>query len=824
MVRTQIHRAAARDRGSAEDRSVLQIARRVAATVGNDFFNAIAIHLAKALSADCVLIGEYVGGRMEGVRTLGAALDGKPTTFEFELAGSAAATVAEGKLCMCRSDAATRFPDDAFLPIVRAQSLIAEPLRDPHHRPSGLIMVLYRRPMMSFRVVRQVLEIFSARAAAELNRKHREDQLRESEERYRAFIAGNADAMWRIEFEHAIPLDQPEQEQYAQIYRYGYVAECNDAAAHLYGFERAEQVLGSRIEDIAPPSDPSMREATMMAIRSGFAATTVEFDRVDANGVRRHLLRSQWGIVEDGRLERIWGTTRDITDLKRSEQALDASERRMADLLETVQLVVIISDPQGTATFCNNYLHKKTGWEHSSLIGRDWMQVMVPAEEHRKLHEIFDAGSTHPESPTHFECTLLGAKGQRWQFEWDRTTLRDQQGNIAAWANVGRDVTDYRALQSQFVQTQKLATIGRLAGGLAHDFNNLLTVVMGYSASLLRDLPESDPAYLGLTQIRKAAGKGAELTHRLLAFGRRQVLRPEVLNLNVLIADAEHMIRHLVGDDIRVSTALDPGLWRVRLDGGSFHQILMNLAANARDAMPQGGALRLSTANVPVNECTAPGSSLRPGDYVRVTISDTGTGLSEAARTHLFEPFFTTKEKGTGLGLSTVYGIVQQSGGNICVDSEPHAGTSFRMYFPRADGAEPESPGAAAPVGTQRGSETILLAEDRDDVRQLVGQTLRNLGYTVLEADGSTMALELAQDRRHAIHLLLTDLAMPDMNGLELAEHVAVYRQGIKVLFMSGFADVPHIAAKVGQPGRSYLQKPFTPDVLAAAVRRILDE
>ena len=816
----------------------MQIARKVAATVGSDFFNAIAIHLSKALAADCVLIGEFVGGPMEGVRTLGAALDGKPASFEFELAGSAAAIVAEGKPCMCRSDAATRFPSDSFLPLVGAQSLIGEPLEDQQNRPAGLIMVLFRRPVMSFRVVRQVLEIFSARAAAELDRKRREDQLSESEQRYRAFIARSADAMWRIEFERKIAIDQPEEEQFAQIHQYGYLAECNDALAHLYGFEHAGQMLGFRVKDIAPPSDPSMRDATLLAIRSRFEPTTVETNPLDRNGIRRHIVRSQWGIVEDGKLERIWGTSRDITRLKRSERALDASEQRMSDLLETLQLAVVIVEPEGTAAFCNNYMYKKTGWKQSDLIGKDWMHALIPADEHSRLREILTAAGANPESPVHFESGLLGARGEEWQFEWDRTALRDPDGRIAAWANVGRDMTDYRALQGQMAQTQKLATIGRLAGGLAHDFNNLLTVIMGYSGALLREREASDPAYSGLTEIRKAAGKGAELTHRLLAFGRRQVLRPELLNLNTMIADAEHMIRHLVGDDIRVATQLDPSLWRVRLDGASFHQVLMNLAANARDAMPQGGAITVATANVPINGATAPCSALTPGDYVRVSFSDTGTGLSEAAQSHLFEPFFTTKENGTGLGLSTVYGIVRQSGGHIFVDSEPQAGTNFRLYFPRAESPEPEdhrtwAPEAAqrsaetmqrATENMQRGTETILLAEDRDDVRQLVALTLRSLGYTVLEADGSTTALDLVQDRSRVIHLLLTDLAMPDMNGFELAEHVGAYRPGIKILFMSGFADAPHIAAEVSLPGRSYLQKPFTPDALSAAVRKALDE
>jgi PAS domain S-box-containing protein len=813
----------AREQKSAEERSVLQISRRVAATVGADFFNAIATHLAKALSADCVLIGEFGGGHMESVRTLGGSLDGKQASFEFELAGSAAATVAQGKDCVCRSDAATRFPKDPFLRQVSAQSLLAAPVKDHKGHVAGFIMVLYRRPTMTFRVVKQVLEIFSARAAAELIRKRREEELAKSEQRYRAFIARNPDAMWRIEFEHSIHTDQPEEEQLEQIHKYGYIAECNDALASLLGLERADQLLGSRVIEVAPVDDQSVRAATLAAIRSGYAFGTVETSPIDRNGNRRHLLRSQWGIVEDGVLERIWGSVRDITELRKSEQALDASEQRMSDLLETLQLVVIISAPDGTAKFCNKYFYTKTGWKASDLIGTDWPRIAVPPEELADLGKIFAEGNSRPESPAHFECTLVGAAGQHWQFEWDRTSLRDHDGNIVAWAHVGRDVTGSRAMQVQLAQAQKLATIGRLAGGLAHDFNNLLTVVMGYSALLLRDRPESDSEYLALSQIRAAAGQGADLTHRLLAFGRRQVLRPEVLNVNALIADAEHMIRHLVGDDIRVATELDPALWRVRLDGGSFHQILMNLAANARDAMSQGGALRVDSANLTIRAETGHRPVLPIGDYVCVTVRDTGSGFTEAAKNHLFEPFFTTKERGTGLGLSTVYGIVQQSYGHIFVDSEQEVGTAIRIYFPRFEGAEPQAPALPATAAARGGSETILLVEDREDVRQFVAQIMRSSGYTVLEADGSTMAMSIAQDQGSAIHLLLTDIAMPDMDGFELAEHIAVYCEGIKTLFMSGFADSPHIAAKISEPGCAYLEKPFTPDALSQAVRKLLD-
>ena len=810
-----------------KERSVLQIARKVAATIGADFFRVIAKHLAKALAADCVLIGEFRGGAMEGVKTLGAFMDGEPADFEYELAGSASALVAAGRPCSCHASAQERFPSDTLLHAVGAQALVGAPLEDREGRILGLIMVLYRAPVANFRVPKQLLEVFSGRAAAELSRKRQEDELRESEQRYRAFIAGNADAMWRIELAHPVSVNLSEEEQLDRIYEFGYIAECNDALARRLGFDKAQQLIGHRVTEVAPLSDPEVRHAQLLAIRAGYEFTTIETSAVDRFGVRRNFLRSQWGIVEDGKLERIWGTSRDITTLKQSQQALSASEKRMADLLESVQLVVVIVDPQGRAVFCNNYFYAMTGWKQDDVIGKDWLDAMMPPEDQNRLRSAFASRAANPDGPAHFESTMIGAANHRWQFEWDRTALRDPDGSLAAWANIGRDVTEYRLLEAQLRQAQKLATVGRLAGGLAHDFNNLLTVVMGYSAALLRDCEPSDSAYLGLTQIRKAAAKGAELTHRLLAFGRRQVLRPEVLNLNTVIADAEHMIHQLIGDDISLALEPAPSLWRTRLDAGSFHQVLLNLAANARDATPRGGRLTIATSNITIKRAADSPSGMLPGQYVQVTVADTGVGMTEETRSHLFEPFFTTKEhgQGAGLGLSTVYGIVQQSGGNIFVDTAPGKGTTFRLYFPMVQGDATKPREENANSNVQRGTENILLVEDREDVRRLTGQILRDLGYTVLEADGPARALELAQDRSHPIHLLLTDVVMPEMNGLELADHVLTYQNAIKVLYMSGYSDAPtNLSERLAEPGYAYLQKPFTPHTLAASVRRVLDE
>ncbi len=810
----------------APDRKVLQIARKLAATIGTDFFQAIAKHLTQAVEADCALIGEFVGGQMESVSTLGAYMDGQPVHFEFELAGSAAAAIALGKSCQIRSDALSRYPSDQLLTSVGAHAIIGLPLLDPQGHPTGLIAALYRHPVVGFKVTRQLLDIFSGRAAAELNRKREEEELRKTEQRYRAFIARNPDAMWRIEFEQPIDMSLSIQEQVARMNRLGYLAECNDAMAVMLGMEKATQAIGARLEDIASNADAEDREAALNAIRNGHEFTTVETSMIDGRGNRRYLLRSQWGIVEDGMLERVWGTTRDVTDLKQSEQALDASRQRMSDLLETVSLIVMIEDLEGAVTYCNRHFFRKTGWRPSGILGHRWLDLMVPGEERQNLQKLFEQARSKPGASVHFEATLLGTQSQRLHFDWDRTLLRDTEGHPTGWANIGRDVTQHRIVEAQLRESQKLATIGKLAGGVAHDFNNLLTVILGYSVSLLQEQNNLDPtAYTALDEIRKAASKGAELTHRLLAFGRRQILRPEVLNLNLLIADAEQMLRRLMGDNIHVTTLQDPELGLVRIDGSSFHQVLMNLAVNARDAMPQGGSLLIATSNATIGAFET-ASPLVPGEYVQVTVSDTGVGMTEEVRDHLFEPFFTTKEqgKGTGLGLSVVYGIIQQSGGNILVDSTPGKGSTFRIYFPCVKVMDQSPPESEAPPEIPRGSETVLLVEDRDDVRKLTARILRGLGYTVIEADGVQHAVEYGQNRGRTIHLLLTDISMPGPSGFELAEQMRTYQSAIKVLFMSGSPDPSRFSERLTAiPNSAYLQKPFSIQALASSVRSLLD-
>jgi PAS domain S-box-containing protein len=801
----------------------LQVARKVTATLGTDFFQAMVKHLAAALSADCLIIGEFVGGKEERCRTVAAWMDHAPAEFSYPLAGSASADVVLGNVTRCRSNAQARFPSDVLLHAVGAQACIGVPLTNETRRPIGVLMSLFRRPLASVRSSQELLEIFAARASAELTRKQEDDRLRENEQRYRAFIARNADAMWRIEFERPIPTDLPEQEQLDRIYRTGYIAECNDALARMAGRETAEQLIGCGIDEIGRASDPSVREATLLSIRSGYRLTNVETCPRDANGDRRHMLRSQWGVVQNGQLERIWGSTRDITDLRRAETALEASEQRMADVLEAMHLLVVLLDPDGLIAFCNHYFYNLTGWTPDELLGQNWLAKLIPKEEHGRLQSEFTIGELTPEAPIHFESTLVGADGSRRHLECDSTTLWRSHGEVAARAIIGRDITDFKALEQEFRQAQKLAAIGRLAGGVAHDFNNLLTVILGYASGLIDKIKPADPAYIGLLEIRKAAEKGADLSRGLLTFSRRQVLRPKIININVLVEDTEPMLAALMGAGIEILTDLEPDAGFARLDAGYFHQVLLNLAINARDAMPGGGKLTIVTSHLRIASAQPYAPAIPPGSYVQLTVADNGIGMAKEVREHLFEPFFTTKEmgKGTGLGLATVYGIISQSGGQILVDTELGHGTTFRIYLPRVEEA-PAPAEAAKQRAMPRGTETILLVEDGDAVRTLTSTILRELGYTVFEADGPARAIELIRQQARNIQLLLTSVGM-QVPADDLVDRVRSLCPGIRVLFACGNCD-SELPNRSGEPAFGYLQKPFTPLALAVKVRELLDQ
>jgi signal transduction histidine kinase/ActR/RegA family two-component response regulator len=382
-------------------------------------------------------------------------------------------------------------------------------------------------------------------------------------------------------------------------------------------------------------------------------------------------------------------------------------------------------------------------------------------------------------------------------------------------------------LESQLRQAQKMEAVGRLAGGVAHDFNNVLMAILGYSDMVLKKLAPDDPLRGYTEQVRLAGERAAALTRQLLAFSRQQVLQPRVLDLNELVTNLSKMLRRLIGEDIKLELSLEPALGCVKADPGQFEQVILNLAVNARDAMPDGGELVIQTANVQIDETyVSAHGEVKPGPHVILAVTDTGCGMSEGVKQHIFEPFFTTKPegKGTGLGLATVFGIVKQSEGFINVYSEVGHGTSFKIYLPRLDEPVSKRPSGKTEAAEPRGTETILLVEDEDAVRKLGSVCLEKLGYTVLEAGNGAEAIKLA--RRHAgpIHLLMTDMVMPGMNGSELAQRLKEFRPDLRVVCMSGYTDTTILHRDVLKSGAAFLQKPFSPDMLARRVREVLDE
>jgi signal transduction histidine kinase len=428
-------------------------------------------------------------------------------------------------------------------------------------------------------------------------------------------------------------------------------------------------------------------------------------------------------------------------------------------------------------------------------------------------------------TPFDVESQIFTAGSRR---VWVRTighAERGAGGTISRLQGAFQDIDDRRKLEEQFRQAQKMEAIGQLAGGVAHDFNNLLSVILSYAEMMAAQLKANEPLRADVEEIKTAGLRATDLTRQLLAFSRQQVLDARILDLNQRVASMGRMLPRLLGADIELTTLLATGLWNVKADAGQIEQILMNLAVNARDAMPMGGKLTIDTANVELDEdYTRSHREVPAGSYVMLAVTDNGSGMNKETQARIFEPFFTTKErgKGTGLGLATVFGIVKQSGGHVWVYSEPGKGTTFKVYFPRAAGPTEVRASERPAPASGRGSETILLVEDDDQVRAVARGILRYNGYVVLEAPNGGEALLICEQHGSTIHLLLTDVVLPRMSGRQLAERLATERPQMKVLFMSGYTDDAILQHGVLDSGVAYLQKPFMPASLTRKVREVL--
>lgn len=810
-------------------RRSLSLAREVSATIGADFFHSLVKHLADALSPHCVYIGE-LNKLSNRVRTLEVYVEGDHAeNFEFDLAGTAAAeTIGMGPRTHTTA-VQPMFPSDMVLATMGAEGFVAVPLLSSHAQCLGIIAAIYRKPLNDIHLQESILGAFAARAAAELERKQCEEALRESEQRYRAFISASPDAMWRVEFEEPINLDLPEHEQIDRMYEHGYLAECNEATGFIFGTP-AVDLIGARLGDIVPRSDPRSLELIRNAIQPGHQ-NNVEVRLTDKQGNEVFRLRNQWGIVENGKLARVWFTTRDITDLKRTEDALRTSELLFRRCFEMGPMGITLTSPDGTWLEVNQRFCEMLGYSSAELLQKSWDQVAHPDDAGLDREEL-RAVVAGEKDTYEFQKRLIRKDGRTIYSEVCGRAVRRTDGSIEYLIEDINDLTaerereaQDRQREAQHRQVAKMETIGRLAGGVAHDFNNLIMVISGYADFLLNSPDIGDSVRGGLNEIKKSAERGSTITKQLLSFSRVRPHDREVLNLNTLIDESKQVLQWLFGRQVNQIVDLDPMVRSIEGVPAEFQQILLNLATNARDAMPSGGSFTIRTRNVQVDgSSSATGPGTEPGDYVLLSVTDTGVGMSEEVRERVFEPFFTTKEsgKGTGLGLPGVYGIVHQSGGHISVESTPNEGTTFQIMLPAVMRTSvcQDNESVAEPV--QGGTETILVVDDIKEVRAITVQTLRRLGYTVLEADGGAAALSLVRTEGRPIQLALLDVMMPEMDGIELAKRLQPERPDVKLIFMSGCCT--SVTGPMGLAASDpFIPKPFNTASLAAKVREVLE-
>jgi PAS domain S-box-containing protein len=511
-----------------------------------------------------------------------------------------------------------------------------------------------------------------------------------------------------------------------------------------------------------------------------------------------------------------------LEEQERVDETLRETSESLRALIEASPLAIIELDTDDRVRTWNPAAVRMFGWSEREVLGRP--QPIVPAGRKAEYRSL--AGRHRGGRPiAGLETQAQRKDGSLVDIVLSVAPLVGADGRVTGSMGVITDITQRKRLEELLRQSQKMEAVGRLAGGIAHDFNNLLTVIIGRSELLLSRLPSGDSRRQDLELIQGTAHRAAALTRQLLAFSRRQVIQPMVIDLHMVIGNLVPMLRRLIGEDVEVDAELG-ATGRVKVDPGQLEQVLVNLAVNARDAMPNGGRLAIATADVVLDEdAVARIGGVGPGPYLALSMSDTGIGMDEETRLRVFEPFFTTKPQGqgTGLGLSMVYGIVQQHGGAITVESAPGQGATFTIYFPRIEDLAPERKGGLAPGDSGRGSETILLVEDEPHVRELVAQMLTASGYTVLAAAGAAAALELSERHPGPIDLLLTDVVMPEMSGRELRQRVKSLRPRTRALYMSGYTDEALGRHGVLEPGTFLLEKPFRVAALRQKVREVLD-
>jgi two-component system cell cycle sensor histidine kinase/response regulator CckA len=600
----------------------------------------------------------------------------------------------------------------------------------------------------------------------------------------------------------------------------GGIIEVNDRFEGITGHSRAE-ALGRSMADLGL-IDASLRNAQLAIVRDQGSFRDFEFELRRKDGGLRTILASG-EVIEIGGRQRLLTVGRDITYTKRAEEALNRSESKYRELVENANDVVFKIDPGGRCQPMNRAGQAIAGFAAQAPGGTHLADVVVPEDVETARREI-ERVLAGDEVPV-FELDMLNTDGARVRFEVNlRPIVND--GAVIAAQGIARDVTVRTKLEQQLRQAQRMDAVGRLAAGIAHDFNNLLTVILGNCEVGASDLPPADPMRNTLHEIRESAERAAALTSQLLAFTRQQIIQPRILDANDAIADIHRMLTRLIGENIKIQLVPTIGIWHVRADPGQLQQILVDLVVNARDSMPDGGHLTIRTRNLQLAQPHVErGASVPPGDYVEITVGDTSAGMSQLTLERLFEPFYSTREqrKGAGLGLATVYGIVKQNDGFVFAESDPGNGSTFRILLPRADAPVTAGPREGSRHASSGARGPVLLVEDEDEVRELIGAYLKRQGYTVVAASSGEEAVDRMRGQTEPPILLISDIVMPGMNGRVLSDRLRLSYPGLKVLFVSGYTDDALVSNGSLPAGTHFLQKPFALSALASRVRDLVD-
>lgn len=606
----------------------------------------------------------------------------------------------------------------------------------------------------------------------------------------------------------------------------GIIRFTNPAFDAMFGFERGE-VIGQNISVIndLPPAENQKFVADVLTELQTKGYWAGEFSNRKKDGTPM-VTQAKVQALTLGE-QSYWVTfQQDITERKQAEAALRASEARYRALYNHSPVMMHSIDLEGRLVSVSDYWLEVMGYERDEVIGRPSISFLT-AESRRYAHRIMIPEFMKTGHVKDIPYQFVKKNGDVIDILLSAVAEYDKDGNFERSMAVLVDVTERNQLEAQLRQAQKMEAVGQLTAGIAHDFNNLLTAINGFAELTQLALAPNDPVATNIAKILHSGQLAASLINQLMIFSHKQIIEPQVFNLNEVVNQTDKLLRRIIGEHIDLKTTISPILWPVKVDRTQIEQVIVNLAVNARDAMPEGGQLIIETANIALdtNLDRAGYLQMTPGEYVLLTVSDTGVGMSQAIQSRIFEPFFTTKERGrgTGLGLATVYGIVKQNSGGIQVDSEVGQGTTFNIYLPRTEDPDPRQASEIDVAELPTGSETILLVEDDDGVRGLVSRILEMQGYTVLAADNGQEALQLAAQHHGAIDLLLTDVVMPGIHGRALAEQLSQRHPNLKVLYISGYSDEEIAHHGVLNSGVAFLQKPFKFSVLAHKIRQVLD-